>query len=197
MAVDANFGANVMTFKAFSEEQWEVIRSLRDDWPEDIDWLIFRRELELEGRVYWSLHTVRKAFGVPSKVRDRLNILLRQYHKLQDGLNSLPRPILQDIPDITPLEAWLRDQQKFYENSAKIDRHGFSGNTDYYREMLCDWLINEWVDTLGGELSFSRDQKDNERPYGPLVDFLSITLTAIVGKAPGPSGLAKIIEDYR
>jgi hypothetical protein len=197
VAVGADFRASAVTFKAFSEEQWETIRSLREDWPEDIDWLSLRREFELEGRVYWSMHERRKALGVPSKVRDRLKILLGQYRKLQDGLNSLPRPILHDLPVITPLEAWLQDQLILHENIAKMELHYFTGNSDYYREMLCDWLITQWVDTLGGELSFSRDQKDNEKPYGPLIDFLSISLTAIVGKAPGPSGLAKIIEAYR
>jgi hypothetical protein len=30
-----------------------------------------------------------------------------------------------------------------------------------------------------------------------LIDFLTLTMKAIAGKAPGPSGIAKIIDQYR
>jgi hypothetical protein len=106
-------------------------------------------------------------------------------------MKRLPDHVLHRAPDLKPVEQWLQDWFFIYE---AID-HGFSGRSDYYRDLLCEGLLSEWVETLGGELSFSRDK--NETPYGPLIDFLSITLKATLGRAPGPSGIAKIIDRYR
>jgi hypothetical protein len=200
MAVDAvcNDVVCCMTFNAFTDVQLAAIRSLRGQWPESIDWSKLRRQLEGQGRMYWSLHEGRREFGQPSKMRKRLEGILRQSRKLQRGLSALPRHIFYGrapVIDFDALEQWLQDWLFIYESLEGPDASGFSGRSDYYRDLLCEWLLDDWVNTLGGELSFSRDEY--EKPYGPLIDFLSITLTAILGKAPGPSGLAKIIEDYR
>jgi hypothetical protein len=64
--------ACVMTFKQLTQEQWEDLRAIRDDWPNGIDWSEFRREPEARGRTYWSSHEVRDAFGVPSTMRKRM-----------------------------------------------------------------------------------------------------------------------------
>ncbi len=199
MAVDANSDgtARGMTFKEFTDEQWAALRAVRDDWPEGVDWSEFRRKLDGQGRMYWSQHEGRKQFGLPPKMRKRLEGLLRQSRKLQGDLSSLPRHVLYGAPDFgfNAVEEWLQNWLFIYKSLEGPDAFGFSGRSDYYRDMLCKWLVVEWGDTLGGELSFARDQY--EVPYGPLIDFLSITLTAILGKAPGPSGLAKIIDQYR
>jgi hypothetical protein len=184
------------TFTQFTEEQWKAILAIRANWPAGIDWLKVRHELEGAGRGYWWLHEQRRLFGIPSTVQKELKALLQQLRKLQAGLKSLPRWVTNEIPaDITPLEPWLQDLLKRYKRLAEIERYGFAGRRDNYRDILHEQLFEKWCDTLGGELSYARDAY--EVPCGPLIEFLGITLTAILGQAPGPSGLAKIIDEYR
>jgi hypothetical protein len=166
---------------------------VRKNWPDDVDWVGVRWELEGQGQLYWSQHECRKKFK-PSVIRKRLKAVERHLRKMQAELRSLQDDVTLRAPDLAPIEQWLQDSLSGYEVLERFD-HGFTGRSDFYRDMLCDGLITEWVNTLGGDLSFSRDQY--ETPYGPLINFLSITLKAIVGKAPGPSGLAKIIDKYR
>ncbi len=184
-----------LKFERFSEETWQALCAVRDDWPDCVDWWKFRRETEDQGRAYWKMHEARRKFGLPSEMRKRLKTVQGQLRKLQAGMKSLPDHVSHRAPDLSPVEQWLQDWLLLYESLEERMSFGFSGRSDYYRDMLCEWLSIEWVTTLGGELSFSRDQ--NETPYGPLIDFLSITLKAILGKAPGPSGIAKIIDQYR
>jgi hypothetical protein len=124
----------------------------------------------------------------------RPDVLLRQTRKLQEGLKSVPDHVLTGAPEfgLNSLEQRLQDWLSLH---AALGGPFFSGRNEYYRDLLYEALLAEWVDTLGGQLSFARDQY--EQPYGPLIDFLSITLKAILGRAPGPSGIAKIIDKYR
>jgi hypothetical protein len=183
------------TFETFSEEQWQALRSVRKDWPDGVDWVGFRWNLEGQGQLYWSQHEGRKKFGKPSVMRKRLKAVEGQLRKLQAGLKSLPDHVTHGAPDLAPVQQWVQDWLFIYEHLETGDKFGFAGRSDYYRDMLCEWLLIEWVNTLGGDLSFSRDQF--EIPYGPLIDFLSIILTAILGRAPGPSGIAKMIDQCR
>jgi len=57
-------------------------------------------------------------------------------------------------------------------------------------------LISIWIDA-GGELSYSRKKDDPTTPYRPLVDFLTLTLKAILGETFRPSGIAKMIDRHR
>ena len=186
-----------MTFEAFTDEQLEPIRAIRDDWPESVDWTKFRRGIEGQRQIYWSQHAGRKKFGLPPKMRKRLEGLLRQARKLQADVNSLPDHVLHGAPDFgfNSLEEWLQNWLSIYEGLEGPFSSGFYGRSDYYRDQLCEWLLIEWVNTLGGKLSYSR--KLDGTPYGPLIEFLAITLKAIVGKAPGASGIAKIIDEFR
>jgi hypothetical protein len=61
--------------------------------------------------------------------------------------------------------------------------------------LLALGLLALWIDLFDGDLSFSR--KLDGTPFGPLVEFLTLTLRAITGRAPGPDGIAKIIDQYR
>ena len=180
-------------FETFSDQQWQALRSVREDWPDGVDWVGFRWELEGQGQLYWTQHECRQKFGKPSVIRKRLKAVERHLRKMQAELRSLQDHEVR-APDLAPMEQWLQDSLSCYEGLGRFD-HGFTGRSDFYRDMLCYGLITEWVNTLGGDLSFSRDQ--HETPCGPLIDFLSITLKPILGKAPGPSGLAKIIDQYR
>jgi hypothetical protein len=71
----------------------------------------------------------------------------------------------------------------------------YRGRSDPTRVNLEIDLLEYWTDKLGGQLSFSR--KLDGTPCGPLVEFLTLTLHAITGSAPGPAGIAKIIDLYR
>jgi hypothetical protein len=184
-----------LKFERFSDEEWQALRSVRDDWPPGVDWWKFRRDTESQGWAYWKMHEGRRKFGLPSEMRKRLKTVQGQLRKLQAGISSLPDHVNHRAPDLSPVEQWLQDWLLLYESLEERMSFGFSGRSDYYRDVLCKFLLIEWANTLGGELSFSRDQF--ETPYGPLIDFLSIILTAILGRAPGPSGIAKMIDQYR
>ncbi|WP_369720333.1 hypothetical protein AB8Z38_24570 [Bradyrhizobium sp. LLZ17] len=157
----------------------------------DIDWIKFRAELEAQGQIYWIQHKNRKKIETPSAMRKRLKAIEGQLGKLEAAINSVP----YTPPDLTPVRQWVQDLFLLYASLEAADKFGFAGRSNYFRDMLCEWLLIEWVNTLGGDLSFSRDEF--QTPYGPLIDFLSIVLTAILGRAPGPSGAAKIIEQHR
>lgn len=180
-----------LPFNALTEEEWQAIRSVRVDWPDDIEWPKVRKHIEVQGLAYWTGHEGRNAFGLPPKMRKTLGGLLRQVRKLREGMKSLPRHVLIDGPDVSfeALEQRLEDWLFIYN---ALDGPSFSGRRDYYRDDLYQELLQLWVDPLEGRLSYSR--KLDGTPYGPLIDFLTIIVTAILGKAPGPSGMAKIID---
>jgi hypothetical protein len=184
-----------LKFERFSDEQWHALRSVRDDWPDGVDWWEFRRQAEAQGWNYWQMHEGKKRFGKPSAIHKRLKAAEGYLRKMQAELRSLPDHVTHSAPDLAPMDHWLQDSLPFYEILEARFADGFAGRSDYYRDMLCESLLSEWVNTLGGELSFSR--RLDGTPYGPLIDFLSIALTAILGRAPGASGLAKMIDQYR
>jgi hypothetical protein len=57
-------------------------------------------------------------------------------------------------------------------------------------------LMSVWIEA-GGKLDYSRKKDDPGTPYGPLVDFLVLTLEAVLGKTYQPSGIAKMIDRHR
>jgi hypothetical protein len=190
-----------MTFTAFTEAQWsaiwKTIRSIdRDEWPDGIE-AQARQDIELSGWTFCEMRRQRLQLGPPAKLLKSLKSLQRQTRKLQDALTaSLPDKLLALGPDPQPLERldqWLQGLLMIFENLAGPQ---FSRRSDYYRNWLYDRLLTHWAESLGGQLSFSREQPAN-KPYGPLIKFLTLTVTAILGKAPGPSGMAKIIDQYR
>jgi hypothetical protein len=213
-------------FTALSEEHWQAIRSIRDDWLVGID---LRGEIERIGRRYWEAQTTREMWvkrlhgKQPAEQRKKIYkalVSIRQSQKMlaalaDDGLldNDFPHPDL-DSPDYR-LEAWLSD----YDIWVKP----FAGKSNPIQAEL-EWrLIHLWK-MSGGKPGYSRkkekgrssrrahtgrgatardnrqDHADAERPntpYGPLVDFLKLTLSAILGKALKPSGVAKVIDGHR
>jgi hypothetical protein len=189
-----------MTFTAFTEAQWsaiwKTIRSIdRDEWPDGIE-AQARESIELSGWTFWNMRHLRLQLGPPAKLLKSLKSLLRQTRKLQDALTaSLPDKLLALGPVPQPLERldqWLQGLLMIYET---VTGPQFSRRSDAHRNWLYVRLLETW-ESLGGQLSFSREQPAN-RPYGPLIEFLTLTVTAILGKAPGPSGMAKIIDQYR
>ncbi|MHC2522784.1 hypothetical protein ACMA5K_22125 [Bradyrhizobium diazoefficiens] len=185
----------VVPFTSFSDTQWQAIRAIRDDWPSNIDWDRFRLGLEGQGRLYWRQHESRKRFGTPSSMRKRLTTLLQKIRNVRGDMEGLPEHVRHGTSNLGETEQWIHDQLALYEAIEEPLSSGFSGRSDYYRDMLCEWLLIEWTTTLGGELTYSREL--HGQPYGPLIDFLALALGAILGKAPGASGLAKIIDEFR
>ena len=135
---------------------------------------------------------LRLHLGSPVKIRDGLRTALRLIHKLQAAMNALPVDIRESSPDINLEERRLQSWLVRYEYYAGPQ---FRGQKDPYRHWLELGLLTLWVDLFDGDTSFAR--KLDGTPYGPLVDFLTLTLHAITGSAPGPAGIAKIIEQYR
>jgi hypothetical protein len=178
----------------FEDEQWEAIRSLRKNWPDDIYCLRARDVIERLGRIFLLLKAQRSHLGSPVKIRDGLRTALRLLRELQAAMNALPYPLPESSSDfnLEEQERWLQGWLVHYEYLAGPR---FRGRKDPYRHWLELGLLASWIDLFDGDLSFSR--KLDGTPFGPLVEFLTLTLHAIIGSSPGPTGIAKIIEQYR
>ena len=177
----------------FTDEQWGAIRSVRKSWPDDIDWVQVRGTMERLGRMYLMGRALRSHLGSPVKIRDGLRTALRLIRKLQAAMNALPVDIRESSPDIN-----LEEQTAVTKLACSLRvlrRTTVSWPKDPNRHWLELGLLTLWVDLFNGDTSFAR--KLDGTPYGPLVEFLTLTLRAITGSAPGPDGIAKIIEQYR
>ena len=183
------------TFETFTEDQWQAIRSIRKDWPDDIDWREVRRGIEWSGWAYWKSHRLRLQSGQQTEARKRLETLQRRSRELLEAFNALPDNFRSNAPrpDLTALDSWLRGRLTDFGTVADP---GFLRNSDAYRADLYASLLEYWKGPLGGKLSFSR-RPDDDIPYGMLIDFLTLTVGPILGRTPGPHGLAKIIDQYR
>jgi hypothetical protein len=178
----------------FTDEQWEAIRSLRKSSTDGIDWVQARESVELLGRMYLMGRVLRSSQGSPVKIRNRLRTTLRLIRQLQAAMNALPLDIRGSSSDFDfegqerRLQSWL-DRYEYYAGPQ------FRGQKDPNRHFLEIGLLTHWTDSLGGDPSFGR--KLDGTPFGPLVEFLTLTLHAITGSAPGPDAIAKIIDKYR
>jgi len=109
-------------------------------------------------------------------------------------MNALPADIRGNGSDFNldepdrRLRSWLV-RYEYYAGPQ------FRGRKDPNRHWLEVGRITHWTDSFEGDLSFTR--KLDGTPYGPLVEFLTLTLAAITGSAPGPDAIAKIIDKYR
>jgi hypothetical protein len=215
-----------VTFTALSEAQWQAIRSTRKNWPKDIDGRreverAGRDYWEAQAaREMW----VKKLQGKrPAKQREKVEKAWTSIRQSQQALAALvddglldgdfPHPDL-DSPE-QQLEAWLSDYNVWVRP--------FAGKSNPIQAEL-EWRLIDLWRRSGGKLGYSRrkykppsglqahtgsgaatrdapeDHADAERPntpYAPLVDFLNLTLSAILGKTYRPSGVAKVIERHR
>ena len=171
----------------FTDEQWEAIRSVRKTWPDDIDWVQVRKTMERLGQMYLMMRASRLRLGPPVEVRNRLRT-----PKFQAGIKALLDPLSDISPALKEWDRWLQGLLSEYEYLAGP---AFRGRKDPHRHWLQLGLLTLWTDLFKGDLSFAR--KDGDTPYGPLVEFLTLTLQGITGIAPGPDGIAKIIQRYK
>ena len=188
-----------MTFTAFTEAQWQDIRSTRKNWPEDVDW---RREIERIGQDYWEMRALKEMWvnklrgKQPAKQREKICkawILMRQLQKVlaelaDDGLlgDDFPPPNLN----------WPEHRVKEWLSDYNFWVRPFAGQSNPIQSEL-EWrLMNLWKRS-GGKLRWSRKKDDAGTPYAPLIEFLTLTLNAILGKALKPSGVAKLIDRHR
>jgi hypothetical protein len=188
-----------MTFTALSEEQWQAIRSTRENWPEDVDW---RRAIEWIGQDYWEMRALKEMWvnelrgTQPAKQREKLRkawILMRQLEKvlaeLADvGLFGDDFPLPNFNWPVHRIEEWLSDYNFLVRP--------FAGQSNPIQSEL-EWRLMKLWERSGGMLRYSRRKDDPGTPYGPLIDFLTLTLNAILGKTLKPSGVARVIDRHR
>lgn len=215
---------NVVAFTALSEAQWEEIRSIRDDWPEGTDW---RGEIEQLGRDYWEARAaramwVKKLQGKdPPTQRGKVHGAWKLMCQSREALAGLLKDGLLDDDSLDPdLKSWEEKLLEKWLSDYDVWVGPFSGKSNPIQARL-EWELMRLWKRSGGKLSYSRrkesgrrahtgrgatarddgqDYADAERPgtpYALLVDFLTLTLNAILGKALKPSGIAKVIDRHR
>lgn len=193
---DSSHATIVVPFTALSGAQWQAIRSTRDDWLAGTDW---RGKIEQVGRQFSEAQAERTAWlkklrgEKPATVKDRVERALLLTRELQKAWadssldeTNLPDPGLKLRQQRA--ELWLYNYDTWVTP--------FAGQKDPMKDQLKWTLMSIWVET-GGELGYSRKKDDPSTPYRPLVDFLALTLKAILGKTYRPSGIARMIERHR
>jgi hypothetical protein len=211
--------ASARRFDALSEEEWQAIRKIRDNWPNNkgIDW---RGEIDRIGRHYWETVDARETWlkklkgKKPAKKRQKVKAALLLIRQLEQAVAVLDEDDCPD-PNLSHLEYYLNEWQSDYD----VWVQPFAGKSNLIQAGLELRLIELWKRS-GGKLSYSRTKEkgrtdfrraakarrnvqDNadtvgpNTPYAPLVDYLKLTLSAILGHTYRPSGIAKMIDRYR
>ncbi|WMT71896.1 hypothetical protein [Bradyrhizobium sp. Ash2021] len=183
-----------MTFTAFSESQWQGIRSTHD-WPDGTDW---RGEIEQVGRQFSEARGEREAWlktfrEKPANEKDRVEHALLKTREQQKAWADSNLDDT-DLPDPGLKLRQQRAEQWLYNYDTWVTP--FAGQRDFMQNRLEWTLMSIWVEA-GGELSYSRKKDDPGTPYGPLIDFLTLTLKAILGRTYRPSNIAKMIDRHR
>ena len=187
----------VTLFTALSDTEWEAIRSTREDWPEGVD---LRREIERIGQDYWEMRALKKMWvdelrgKQPAKQRKKIRKAEKSMHRLQKNLAELADDGLLGDDFRPPNLNWPRVKEWLSDYNFWV--RPFAGQSDPIQSELAWRLINLWKRS-GGKVRWSRKKDAAGTPYGPLVDFLTHTVNAITGKAPKPSGIARLIDRHR
>jgi hypothetical protein len=216
-------GARPMTFAGLTNAQWEAIHSTHH-WPDGTNW---RSLIEQAGRRVWERWAEREIWLVenlrgkpPTEQRKKVEAVLRLTRKLQKAWadTSLDEA---DLPDPGLKLREQRAEVWLYHYGSHVSP--FTSQRDPIQDDLEWQLISIWIEA-GGELSYSRypekkpplkerryrrpGQQEPARadsefaeepgtPGGPLIDFLTVALEAILGKTYQPSGIADIIDSHR
>jgi hypothetical protein len=190
---------SVVIFTALSEAEWQSIRSTSTHSPQGVD---LRREIDRIGQAYWEAQATRKMWlkklqgKRPAKQRERIHKALMSVRQSQKALAGVLADGLLDDDFVHPdfetpeyrLESWLSDYDLWVQP--------FAGKKDPIKAELESRLMGLWEQS-GGALRWSRKKDNAGTPYAPVVDFLTLTLNAILGKAFRPSGVARMIVRHR
>ena len=197
--VDSTDATSDATFTALSETQWQLIRSTRN-WPPGHDW---RGMIETFAQRFWEAQVKRRMWvkklqgRQPAREKDRVYGALLLTLRLQRAWAKLAHDndLVEDgLPDPglkfreQRLRTWLSDYDSWVAP--------FVGWSDPFQEHLEWQLMSVWIEA-GGKLDYSRKKDDPGTPYGSLVDFLTLTLEAVLGETYRPSGIAKMIDRHR
>jgi hypothetical protein len=183
-------------FEALTDELWKAIRWVRRKWPDEIDWPKTRRLIEEAGQEFSEVTALREQRRRSVRYKEVLEVAQSlasglQYRLLElqtlspqgDDLDGLPDPqIYKDRLD------YLRAQYDIWSTP-------FGGRKNRIRETLINRLLSVWEQQLHGQIRSSKNKVDE--PIGPLLRFLTLTLTAITGDAPRPSGIKSIIDQAK
>jgi hypothetical protein len=135
----------------FTDAQWEAIRSVRKSWPDCIDWVTVRDEIEEVGREALQLRHNRFYLGPPVKIRNSLRKVMRLRRELQAAMKELPEPIRGSSPD-TNLEEQDRRLQSWLDRYELIAGPDFRGRKDPIHFWLEVRLLARWIGLLDGDL---------------------------------------------
>jgi hypothetical protein len=183
-------------FEALREELWKAIRLVRRKWPDEIDWPKVHRLIEEAFQEFSEVTALREERGRSVRYKEVLQSaqshaidLASRFLELQtlspqgDDLEGLPDPKIY----IDRLD-YLRAQYDIWSTP-------FGGRKNRIRETLINRLLSVWEEELHGQIRSSKNKVDE--PIGPLLRFLTLTLTAITGEAPRPSGIKSIIDQAK
>ncbi|WP_157100165.1 hypothetical protein [Rhodoplanes sp. Z2-YC6860] len=187
-----------VAFEQLTNEQWNAIYSI-GGWPEGTDW---RRKINELGQAYREAQATRDKWvrdlrGVrPAKAKQEVRAALdltRKAHKMLSALDAAGRlgdhfPHADIDTQVYRLKCWLRGYDLWIGN--------FAGKADPIKAELEFGLIALWKES-GREPRFDRRNYHPYTPYGALIDFLKLALSAIVGETAKQSGIAKIVERIR
>ena len=192
--------ASAMAFTSLSEAEWQAILSSRKDWPGGIG---LRSEIELIGRSYWKAENIRAMWvgRLPAKQsakqRKKIEKALLLMRQARGTMAELLKDGVLDDGSFDPdgmsrqehlLEDWLSDYDVWVRP--------FAGKSNPIQTDMEAELIRLWTRS-GGKLRYKRLKDDAGTPGGQLIAFLRLSIQAILGTAPGPSGIAKMIDRHR
>ncbi|MCK1699854.1 hypothetical protein [Bradyrhizobium sp. 144] len=180
-------------FTSFSDTQWQAIRAIRDDWPSNIDWPEVRRQIEEAGREYSAVEHQREQRRRSAAYKTALYSARRSIIGLQFNLSRLEALAPSDLVGL-PIPDLKKFEKRFKELDARYQTWSapFSGRKSWIRERLINRLLTIWKKHLRGRLRTSKTKF--QEPTGPLVRYLTLTLTAIQGESPGRHGIKSIVD---
>jgi hypothetical protein len=183
-------------FEALADELWKAIRSVRRKWPDEIDWPEARRLIEEAGQEFSEITALREQRGRSLRYKEVLERAQSFAHGLQYRLLELQTlsPEGDDL-DGLPDPQIYKDRLDYLRAQYDIWSTPFGGRKNRIRETLINRLLSVWENQLHGRIRSSKNKVDE--PIGPLLRFLTLTLTAITGDAPGPSGIESIIDQAK
>jgi len=180
-------------FTSLSDPQWQAIRAIRDDWPSNIDWPEVRRQIEEAGREYAAVEHQREQRRRSAAYKAALYSARRSIIGLQFNLSRLETLAPSDLVGL-PISALKQFEKRFKELDAQYQTWSapFGGRKSWIRERLINRLLAIWKNHLRGRLRTSKTNA--QEPTGPLLRYLTLTLTAIQGESPSPHGIESIVD---